>query len=416
MDQTPFLPPAHFQSTRMSDQLDHPDGDSACHSIDETLRSSSGERKPPDHGYNFEYVDYSLEWPARPHVDPIKQEVQNKVKKFRDDLKEIRIRRNELLQQAVSMRIPSPPPDLIIRLKTIEISTVLSTLLNCLATSNFDLGMRAANKALELAQNLEDKKLIARCYYWMGRIEFQRGKIPAAHAHFKYAMPCIEDDDCAEGDFVEFWFNTTRPGMGEGYRNRAVHNHSRRVIDQYSASKLPVTSHSTLSEKRRYQEPCEYVFRPRPRQTSQEQHKSATKNSKQNPPLVPWTIPDVHNEPYETPFYLRRRFSGSAKTERLSYQSHPPLPRDSKFTFRCYPKGLSPRYRPTKIFRPHPLEIIHTRESWESLHQRAMGKLITMTWLANEMELYDKMVHKRLKDVRRKYLESKFRQQEQIEE
>lgn len=400
----------------MSNQLDSPAGYSACHPVDETVRSSPGEKKSPDYENDFEYVDYSLEWPVRPRVDPIGIEVQKKVKKFRDNLKEMRIRRNELLQKAVSMRIPSPPPDLFIRLKTIEISTILPTVLNCLATSNFDLGMIAANKALELAQSLEHKMLIARCYYWMGRIEFQRGNIPDAHAYFKYAMPCIEDDGCAEGDFVEFWFNTTRPGIGEGYRNRAVHNHSRRVINKHSASKLPVTSRSTLSEKRKYQEPCEYVFRPRPGQTSQEQQESTTESSQQNPPLVPWTTPDVHNEPYETPFYLRRRFSVSAETEWPPDQSHAPLPRNCEFTFRCYPKGLSPRYRPTKMFRPHPLEIIHTKKSWEKLRQRAMGKIVTMTWLANEMELYDKMVHKRLKDIRRKYLESKIRKQKQIEE
>ena len=391
-----------------------PPGDAAHKSTDEAVGGSPVERKSPDYDYDFEYVDYSLEWPAMPRVDPIVEEVREKVKNFQVDLKEMRIRRDKLLRKVASMRIPAPLPDLLNRLKGIEISTILSTVLNCLATSNFDLGMREAKRALKLAQKLDHKKLIARCYYWMGRIEFQRGNIPVAHEYFSDAMPCIEDDKCAEGDFVEFWFKSTRPGISERSRNRAVDNHGRRVINKHGAPKLPTASRSTLPEKRQYKEPREFVLRPRPVQSSGEQQRLKTESSKRNGRLVPWMIPDVHNEPYETPFYLRQRFPALPETEWHPDQSYAPLLRHREFTFRCYPKGLSPRYRPTKIFRPHPLEIIFTQESWRKIRRSSKGKIITMTWLANEMDLYDKMVHKRLREMQKKYLETMACQQKQM--
>ncbi|KAJ5123227.1 hypothetical protein N7448_009324 [Penicillium atrosanguineum] len=396
----------------MSDEHVFP-SDGNHYIANETVRGSPAERKPPDYEHDVEYVDYSLEWPVKPRIDPVVEEVRKKVKKFHDDLKEMRIRRDELLRKAASTRIPSPLPDLLDRLKANEISTILSTVLSCLATSNFYLGIREARKALEFAQKLDHKKLIARCYYWMGRIEFQRGNISVAHEFFKDAMPCIEDDECAEGDFVEFWFKCTRPGISEEYRKRAVDNHGRRVINKHGATKLSTASRSSLRVKRKYQEPHEFVLRPRPVQTSCDQQAPTTESSKQKSRPVPWLIPDVHNEPYEMPFYLRRRFPGLPEIGWHPDQSHAPLPRNHKFTFRCYPKGLSPRYRPTKIFRPHPLEIIYTEETWRKLRQRFKGKIITMTWLANEMDLYDKIVHKRLNEMRRKHLELRFHQQKQ---
>ncbi|KAJ5670445.1 uncharacterized protein N7477_005808 [Penicillium maclennaniae] len=386
-------------------------GDATFHSIDEAAQGSPVERNPPTADCDIEYVDYSLEWPAMPRVDPIEEEVREKVKKLHSDLKATHIRRNELLRKAASMRIPAPLPDLVDQLKGIEISMILATVLNCLACSNSDLGMKEAKKALELARNLNHQNLIARCYYWMGRIEFQQGNIPVAHEYFEAAMPCIEDDECAEGDFVEFWFKSTRPGINEEYRNRAVNDHSRRVINTYGATKLPTAFRSTLPAKRSYKEWREIILRPRPAQSSGAQQGPSTERSKQKDRLVPWIIPDVHNEPYETPFHLRRRFQFPPEAKWQPFQSHAPLLRNREFTFRCYPKGLSPRYRPTKIFRPHPLEIIYTQDAWSKLRRRSQGKTITMTWLANEMALYDKLVHKRLTETRKKYLEMTVPQQ-----
>lgn len=396
----------------MNDQHISP-GDAAHDFTDETVRGSPAERRPPEYDYDFEYVDYSLEWPAMPRVDPIAEEAQEKVKKFYDDLKEMRIRRDELLRKAASMRVPSPLPDLLVRLKGIEISTILTTVLNCLATSNFDLGMREAKRALELAQKLDHKNLITRCYYWMGRIEFQRGNIPVAHEFFDNAMPCIDDDECSEGDFVDFWFKYTMPGISDESRKRAVDNHGRQVINKHGAPKLPTASHSILPEKRKYKEPRELVLRPSLVQSSGKQQGPKTESGKRNGRPVPWMIPDAHNKPYETSIYLRRRVPALPETKWHSDQSYAPLLGHREFTFRCYPKGLSSRYRPTKIFRPHPLEIIYTQESWRKLRRRSKGKIITMTWLANEMDLYDKMVHKRLKEMWKRYLKSMVPEQKQ---
>ncbi|OQD76671.1 hypothetical protein PENDEC_c004G07127 [Penicillium decumbens] len=158
----------------------------------------------------LDYVDYTAEWPAKPHVHPVEVEVQRKVAQIRDDMKEMHIRLNEVVQMVASERIPSPRPDLIRQIRLLRISMILETVMECLAVKNFYLAMKEAKRALKLAQELDDKLTISRCYYWMGRTEFMRGNIPAAHAYFKHALPCVEDDECVEGDFAGFWFKASR--------------------------------------------------------------------------------------------------------------------------------------------------------------------------------------------------------------
>ena len=390
--------------------MDHckdPSGDDlAWHSAEESLSGSLNERNQPDDF--LDYVDYTTKWPVRPRVDPVKVEVRRKLTEIQDNMKKIRTRLNEVVHKMTSRRIPSPRPGLIKQLRMFEISVILKTVINCLAGSNFDLGMKEAEKALELAQQLEDKVTIARCYYWMGRIEFKRESTAAAHAYFKNALPCIENNECAEGDFVEFWFNISRSGIGGQYRKRAVSDHNRYVVEKFGTAKPPLGSGSTLSEKRKYQERCDVIFRTGISQNSGRRQAQTVERDKHNR-LVPWMIPDIGNEPSDASINCQRRFFGPAETESPLTQSHPPLPWKA-FTFRCYPRGLSPRTRPTNMFPPHPWEIIHTEKSWEILRQRATGKFITMTWLANERKLHEKIIYKRLSEARRQCMESSGRE------
>lgn len=376
--------------------------DLAWHSGEQSLSGSSNERKRADDF--LDYVDYTAEWPVRPRDDPVKVEVRRKLTKIQDSLKQLRTRRNEVVQKMSSRRIPSPQPGLIKRLRVFEISVILKTVINCLAGSNMDLGMKEAEKALELAKKLEDEVTIARCYYWMGRVEFKRENIAAAHAYFKNALPCVENNECAEGDFVEFWFNVSRSGIGGQYRKRAVSDHNRYVVEKFGTPKPPLGSSSTLSEKRKHQEQREIILRAGTARNPGRRQAQMAERDKHNR-LVPWMIPDIGNEPSDAPINCQRRFFGPAETGLPPTQSHPPLPWKA-FTFRCYPKGLSPRIRPTKIFRPHPWEIIHTAKSWEILRQRATDKSITMTWLANERQLNGKIIYKRLSEARRRCIES----------
>jgi tetratricopeptide (TPR) repeat protein len=379
------------------------DDNASWHSTKKALPYSPDERKVPDNF--FDYIDYTAEWPPRSHVNPVRTEVRHKLAQIRDDIQKMRNRRNEVVQKVTSKWIPPPRPDLIKRLKMFEASQLLINVINLLVALKFDLAMKEAKKALEIAQKLEDKVTIARCYYWMGRIEFKRENFPEAYICFKNALPCVEDNKCAEGDFVKFWFDISRSGISEQYRKRALDNHNRFLIDRFGQLTPPTHSSLTLSEKRKYKEAYEIIFRPRPIQQSHGQQ-GQTESSKQKNRLVPWIIPDIDDEPQDdTPVHCRQRFHRLAETESRQAQSHPPLGRHA-FIFRCYPKGLSPRIRPTKIFRPHPFEIIHTARSWEELCQRATGKSITMSWLANERQLYANMIYKRFREGRRQYLES----------
>lgn len=373
-----------------------PSGDDlAWHSAEESLTGSPNEKNRPDDF--LDYVDYTAEW-------PVKVEARRKLTKIQDNLKQIRTRRNEVVQKMTSRRIPSPRPGLIKRLRMFEISVILKTVINCLAGSNFDLGMKEAEKALELAQKLEDKVTIARCYYWMGRIEFKRENIAAAHAYFKNALPCVENNECAEGDFVEFWFNISRSGIGGQYRKRAVSDHNRYVVERFGKPQSPLGSGSTLSEKRKYQERGEIILRAGTARNSGRRQAQTDERDKHDR-LVPWIIPDIDNESSDAPINCQRKLFGPAETQWPPTQSHPPLPWKA-FTFQCYPRGLSPRTRPTKIFRPHPWEIIYTAKSWEILRQHTTGKSITMTWLANERQLNGEIIYKRLSEARKRRMES----------
>lgn len=101
----------------------------------------------------------------------------------------------------------SPPPrptGLDKRLSQLEIRLAISAVMDSLANENIYHARKEARRALHLAYHLDDKTILARCFYWMGRIESQQRNMVAADAHFRATQLCVLDRECPESVDLAF--------------------------------------------------------------------------------------------------------------------------------------------------------------------------------------------------------------------
>lgn len=328
-------------------------------------------------------------WPSTPfhqHAIDLKRELA-KVHKGRTKVMELFSSQDTL---------PSPEP-LEKRLEQLEVSFILVTVMNYIGSSNYSQARKEAREALKIAQGIDNEILIARSYYWMGRIEFELRNYTTAYAHFKAARPCVMDEVYPEGQSVGFYLGISRSGVGEEYRKRALLEQNRAILEaaaEQDPSDLRVVVKS--KKRKRGMKTWELVLRPASDRLSRGQQryapgKSKPKQGREKSPV--WMVHDTSDLPQhrETSLNSRDGISHSHGMELLKRpQSHRPL-EWHPFTFRCYPLGLAPRTRPTNIFPPQPCEHILTAEEWEFLQKRTKGRAISMGYLAREREMVEEI-------------------------
>lgn len=285
---------------------------------------------------------------------------------------------------------PSPEPTpLEKKLESLEVSFILVTVINYISGYNYGPARTHARTALQKAQELGNEILVARCHYWMGRIEFELQNFAAAYAYFRAAQPCVMDEMYPEGQSVKFYEEVSRSGISEAYRRRAVleHNHSiREPTDEQGPSDRRVVVKPR--KRKRERKTWELVLRPAP------DRKPTGKQGRGKPTV--WMVHDTadlqqsRKAPQESQGEVSNppdEASGSQGMEWLAaQQSHPPL-EDCRFTFRCYIRDISPRTRPTNIFPPQACEVILTTEESYYLREGLKGKPVSISYLAEEGEM-----------------------------
>lgn len=313
------------------------------------------------------------------------------IDKIQNDLLKAHKNRMDLVNLVTPRPTPDPSRSLEKRLDQLEISLMLVTVINYIRSKHFSQAKKEAQRALKLAKDLNNEVTIARCYYWMGRIEFEQRNMPAAHEHFKAARPCVEDDEYPEGWTVEFYAGLSRSAVGEEYRKRVLLDRCHALVETASKQDRSARSAAMKSTKRkRDRKTWELVLRPSSHRFSGGklgQRIEKSKNQHTHGPTV-WMVHDTA----DLPGYEDKSVDTKSKIPHsdgmdwrtvVKSQSHPCL-ETRPFTLRCYPKGLAPRTRPTNIFPPQPGEIILSAQEWESLRRRAKDRAVTMGYLARE--------------------------------
>lgn len=318
--------------------------------------------------------------------------ISKDIDEMRTHLQEAHKHRIEVAQELLSLQknIPSVPPTLEKRLGLLQISFAISIVMNHLLWKQLSPAKKETKRALKIAADLEDELSIARCNYWLGRIEFEPRNMAAAHTFFKAARPCIIDDEHPEGSSLYFYLDLSKAGIGEEYRKRALLDHNHAVVKNVSkkpGSKISRTNHS--HKRKRDSQTWNLVLRPAdgPHRSQLESgmDKDQHKQSQQRKRSTVWMVRDTEDVPPSAKTStIEGKQSHSDGMEWLAAAQSRPRLQQCKFTVRCYPKGLAPRTRPTMIFPEQPGENLLSADQWRALQAHFKDRVVTMSYLARE--------------------------------
>ncbi|KAJ5159755.1 uncharacterized protein N7482_006759 [Penicillium canariense] len=237
-----------------------------------------------------------------------------KAEEINRNLKDTHRYKSNVMQLIASTRIPSRPTDLVNRLGQLRLSFSLLTVTNLIANQQLEQAMKEAQKVLKSAQSLNNTLSVARCHYWMGRIEFEKNNLEAAHDDFLAARPCLEDGDHPEGETLQFYLEVSGGGVSDEYRNRVLLQHNRALINCAQAEE-PSRPHGPLPRKRKREaQSWRIVLRPASEKQSRRQKKQMGFSSpKPTEKLNEWLVYDTPDLPIRP-----KRTSNAPKPVRAS--------------------------------------------------------------------------------------------------
>lgn len=327
---------------------------------------------------------------------------------LKHELVKVHKERLEIMNRLASHEsLPSPEP-LKKGLGDLGVSFALITVIHHMSHSDYMAARYMARRALKKAKKTDDEILIARCYYWLGRIEFELRNFTAAYVYFSRARPCVMDDMNPEGEDLDFYLNFSRSGISNEYRKRVVREHNQAIVEAVEEEEQEKSQRRVVvkpEKRKRDKKTWEPVLRPAPDRSSPGQVEKKTEKGKlgRGKPTV-WMIhdtADLHQYRDQPP---ESKDKDSSTGDQISnpqgqgwdkaQQSQPPL-EGRRFTFRCCLRELAPRTRPTNIFSPQPCEVILSPEQWDYVREGIRGKRISISYLAYEREIMrDVMRHR----------------------
>ncbi|KAJ5623646.1 hypothetical protein N7490_012251 [Penicillium lividum] len=332
---------------------------------------------------SFADMKDAMEFEFECDVDHVALELAKDVEEIKSNLMESLKQRQKIMETVFSMQLPAVPSSFETRFVELGICLALENVMDCLQQKLLPLAKKEAKRALHLAEHQGDEINIARCHYWMGRIELYQRNISSAYKFFMTARPCVMDDKHPEGRSLGYYLSLLSPGVGgtishpnndafeatsrKGDIHQSGDNQSRKRKQDGQISELVLRPLDMVGHTK----PGSVTMKRPPKPTSRPvvwitQNTEDTLHS--NSPMVIITKDEINANRMD---WLTTANSGS----RLS---------QIKFTFRCYPRGLAPRTRPTEIFAEQPGENLLSTEEWQALHQHAKNKKVTLAYLADE--------------------------------
>ncbi|OQE32877.1 hypothetical protein PENFLA_c001G08559 [Penicillium flavigenum] len=165
----------------------------------------------------------------------------------------LREKKLKLIASAVNhITADSPNHELLYLYYRVEVGTYL------LPASNF-IGNERPSEAefmVKIARQSADKSknpfLVARCEFWMGRVEFLRGNMRKAHEHFVKANLCAMDpSEGVECQDLSFYLDVTRHGISEHTRAARLRAHEGAILAHAKFDKTANNSVSTEVKRKR---------------------------------------------------------------------------------------------------------------------------------------------------------------------
>ncbi|OQE44234.1 hypothetical protein PENCOP_c002G07561 [Penicillium coprophilum] len=134
----------------------------------------------------------------------------------------------------------------------VEVGSYLLPASNFIGNQNSAEAEVMVKLAMQAANRSQNPLLVAKCEFWMGRVEFLRGKMSKAHQHFVKANPCAMDPrEGVECQDLSFFLDVTRHGISEYTRAARLRAHDEAIVSHVKFDKTENNSVSTEIKRKR---------------------------------------------------------------------------------------------------------------------------------------------------------------------
>lgn len=302
----------------------------------------------------------------------------------------------------------------------LRVLTSLSKTITFLTADDLAAARVSAMESLSRAIALKDQKLLARCQYWMGRVQFESDEMKEAMELFIAARSGLMDDDGPESETVQHYLDLSKRFMRKSQRKR-----ERDQWPQYPVELGPIQLYSF--PKKRKQEAS--TGKPVPHVGTEGKSGTWPKNSPHAGAMIlpsdqhAWLIRDMADlsltpqmrdlnraldkvgigmtnddksgqagQPAPSPEEDLKpnvwKDAPASKPHRQRWVTMPPQPRlNAEFTMRCGPADLAPQAHPTTTSLKLPDETLLPRQDWDSQKTLMKQCAVTKAYLEREMEL-----------------------------
>ncbi|KAJ5558869.1 hypothetical protein N7461_002841 [Penicillium sp. DV-2018c] len=153
------------------------------------------------------------------------------------------------------LRVTPQPSNHTETLKSFYRFKALTSLLLCteyIGIQDAESAEEKVKDAMATAQLTKNELLIAKCEFWHGRVEFLRGNMQRAHAHFLAAHACAMDPaegvECMD---LSFYLDVTRHGISEATRDARLLAHNKAILAEIPFDKAENNSVSVENKRKR---------------------------------------------------------------------------------------------------------------------------------------------------------------------
>ncbi|KGO75518.1 hypothetical protein PITC_082250 [Penicillium italicum] len=134
----------------------------------------------------------------------------------------------------------------------VEVASYLLPAYNFIGNENPSEAEVMITLARESADKSKNPLLVAKCEFWMGRVEFLRGNMRKAHEHFVKANFCAMDPkEGVECQDLSFFLDVTRHGISEHTRAARLRAHHEAIAAHVKFEKTASNSVSTEIKRKR---------------------------------------------------------------------------------------------------------------------------------------------------------------------
>lgn len=188
------------------------------------------------------------------------------IKRIRRYLEELQRHRAQVLEVISPPRVTNLATTIEAQFDRIEISYSLGAAMDFLALKQIYHAEKQVHHALKIADHLDNELSLARCFYWLGRIDFQRRNLAAAHAHFRAARLCVLDAGNPESGDVRFYLEASRPKPSKNHHGHSEREPSNQAPSTHSGETSQGIPHAsnTGSRRKRKREPSTWDLPIRP--------------------------------------------------------------------------------------------------------------------------------------------------------